>query len=92
MRLMLRLRAAGRHLLVVWHAWRDPALRWPGRVMLVAIALYLMSPIDLVPDGIPLLGWLDDIALVAYGLPLLIRLLPAEIVKAARIRAGMDRS
>ena len=63
MRLILRLRAAGRHLLVIWHAWRDPALKWPGRLVLIAIALYLLSPVDLVPDWLPVLGWLDDLAL-----------------------------
>lgn len=88
MRLMLRLRAAGRHLLVAWHAWRNPALRWPGRLMLVAIALYLLSPIDLVPDGIPLLGWVDDFALIAFILPKLLTMLPAHVLQEARNKAG----
>lgn len=84
MRLISRIRAAGRHLLVAWHAWRHPGLRWPGRLMLVAVAIYLLSPVDLIPDGIPLLGWLDDLALIAYVLPLLLRLLPSDIVEVAR--------
>lgn len=88
MRLLLRLRAAGRHLLVAWHAWRDPALRWPGRLMLVALALYLLSPIDLIPDGIPLLGWLDDFALIAFVLPRLLKMLPAGVLREARKKAG----
>ncbi len=88
MRLMRRLRAAGRHLLVAWHAWRDPALRWPGRLMLAAVALYLLSPIDLMPDGIPLLGWLDDFALLGFALPLFLKLLPAGVLKEARRKAG----
>lgn len=88
MRLLLRLRAAGRHLLVAWHAWRDPALRWPGRLVLVALALYLLSPIDLIPDGIPLLGWLDDFALIAFVLPRLLKMLPAGVLREARKKAG----
>lgn len=88
MRLMLRLRAAGRHLLVGWHAWRDPALRWPGRLMLLAVGLYLLSPVDLIPDGIPLLGWLDDFALIAFILPLLLKTLPAHVLQEARKKAG----
>ncbi len=88
MRLMLRLRAASRHLLVAWHAWRNPALRWPGRLLLVAIALYLLSPIDLVPDGIPLLGWVDDFALIAFILPKLLKMLPAHVLQEARKKAG----
>jgi uncharacterized membrane protein YkvA (DUF1232 family) len=89
-RLTRRLRAAGRHLLIGWHAWRHPALRWPGRLVLVLMALYLVSPIDLLPDGIPLLGWLDDIALVVIVLPLFLKLLPADIVREARRKAGTE--
>lgn len=88
MRLMRRLRSAGRHLLVAWYAWRNPALRWPGRAMLVAVTLYLLSPVDLIPDGIPLLGWLDDVALVAFVLPLLLKMLPAPVLQEARKKAG----
>ncbi|MCM0044183.1 MAG: DUF1232 domain-containing protein [Burkholderiaceae bacterium] len=89
-RLTRRLRAAGRYLLVGWHAWRHPALRWPGKLVLVLMALYLLTPIDIVPDGIPLLGWLDDFALVAIVLPLFLKLLPADIVRDARRKAGAE--
>ena len=90
LRLGTRLRAAGLHLLVGWHAWRNPALGWPGKLMLALMALYLLSPVDLVPDWVPLLGWLDDIALVGLVLPVLLRLLPPEVLRQARRRAGLD--
>lgn len=90
LRLGTRLRAAGRHLLVGWHAWRDPALAWPGRLMLALMALYLLSPFDLVPDWLPVLGWLDNLALVSLVLPMLLRLLPAEVLRQAQRRAGLD--
>ncbi len=89
LRLGGRLRVAGRHLLVGWHAWCDPALRWPGKLMLALIALYLLSPFDLVPDWLPVLGWLDDVALVGLVLPVLLRLLPADVLRQARRRAGL---
>jgi uncharacterized membrane protein YkvA (DUF1232 family) len=88
MRLMRRLRAAGRHLLVAWYAWRHPDLRWPDRLMLVAIALYLFSPVDLIPDSIPLLGWLDDFAVITFLLPHLLKILPAAVLQAAKKKAG----
>lgn len=88
MRLLLRLRAAGRHLLVGWHAWRDPALPWSGRLMLIAVGLYLLSPIDLIPDGIPLLGWLDDFALIAFVFPQLLKILPENVLREAQKKAG----
>lgn len=87
-RLVRRIRAAGRHLLVGWYAWRNPALGWPGRIALLAMAFYLLSPIDLLPDGLPLLGWLDDFALIAFVLPLLLKLLPADVIREAREKAG----
>ena len=90
-RLARRIRSAGRHLLVGWYAWRNPALGWPGKLVLLAMAVYLVSPIDLVPDGLPVLGWLDDFALIAFGLPLLLKLLPADVIRDAREKAGAGR-
>lgn len=89
-RITRRLKAAGRHLRIGWHAWRHPALRWPGKLLLVLMALYLISPIDIIPDTLPLLGWLDDFALVAIVLPLLLKLLPDEVVREAKEKAGMS--
>lgn len=89
-RITRRLKAAGRHLRIGWHAWRHPALGWPGKLLLMLMALYLISPIDIIPDTLPLLGWLDDFALVAIVLPLLLNLLPAEVVREAKEKAGMS--
>lgn len=88
-RLARRLKIAGRHLRVGWYAWKNPALRWPGKLMLALMAMYLLSPIDIVPDTIPLLGWLDDFALVAVVLPMLLKLLPADVLRQAEERAGV---
>ena len=88
MRLLLRLRASGRHLLIAWHVWRDPALPKSGRLMLIAVGLYLLSPIDLIPDGIPLLGWLDAFALIAFVFPQLLKILPENVLREAQKKAG----
>ena len=88
LRLIARLRTAGRHMRIGWHAWHHPALRWPGRLGLLALALYVISPIDLIPEGIPLLGWLDDLLVISCLLPLLLQRLPPEVLRSARQRAG----
>ena len=62
-----------------WFAARDPRVPWPARAIAVAIAAYALSPIDLIPDFIPVLGWLDDLILVPLGLILVRRLIPAPL-------------
>ena len=82
-----RLRALRREALVVWYAARDPRLPWHVRLLALAVAAYALSPIDLVPDFIPVLGYLDDLLLVPLGVALVVRLTPAPILADARARA-----
>lgn len=51
-----------------WLAARDPRVPWPARLLAIAVAAYALSPIDLIPDFIPVLGWLDDLLIVPLGL------------------------
>lgn len=62
-----------------WLAARDPRVPWIARALAVAIAAYALSPIDLIPDFIPVLGWLDDLIIVPLGLWLVRRLIPAAL-------------
>ncbi|MFN0073071.1 MAG: YkvA family protein [Chloroflexota bacterium] len=55
--------------------------------MVAFILAYALSPIDLIPDFIPVLGYLDDLVLIPLGLALLLRLLPPEVITSARTRA-----
>jgi uncharacterized membrane protein YkvA (DUF1232 family) len=52
--------------------------------MLIGMVIYVISPIDLIPDAVPILGWLDDLALITLILPLLLKLLPEEVLTEAR--------
>ncbi|WP_332816861.1 YkvA family protein [Sphingopyxis sp.] len=83
-----------------WLAARDPRVPWLARVLAIAVAAYALSPIDLIPDFIPVLGWLDDLLIVPLGLWVVRRLIPdtlwAELHAAAETtserpssRAGM---
>ena len=57
------------------------------RIIAILVAAYALSPIDLIPDFIPILGLLDDIIIVPLGLALIIHLTPPEIIEAAKIKA-----
>ncbi|WP_082521491.1 MULTISPECIES: YkvA family protein [unclassified Sphingopyxis] len=83
-----------------WLAARDPRVPWLARLLAIAVAAYALSPIDLIPDFIPVLGWLDDLLIVPLGLWVVRRLIPdplwAELHAAAQTaserpssRAGM---
>jgi uncharacterized membrane protein YkvA (DUF1232 family) len=70
-----------------WLAARDPRVSWLARLLAIAVAAYALSPIDLIPDFIPVLGWLDDLLIVPLGLWVVRRLIPdplwAELHAAA---------
>jgi len=70
-----------------WLAARDPRCPWPARAVGLFVAAYAMSPIDLIPDFIPILGLLDDAILVPAGLWLFIRLLPEGLMDEHRAAA-----
>ena len=67
-------------------ASRDPRVPWYAKVA-VAVAAYAASPIDLIPDFIPVLGYLDDLIIVPLGIALVIKLIPPEIMAEHRTRA-----
>jgi uncharacterized membrane protein YkvA (DUF1232 family) len=68
----------------IYLASRDPRVPWYAKVLAVAVAGYALSPIDLIPDFIPVLGYLDDLVIVPLGIWLVIRLIPEEIMSEYR--------
>lgn len=70
--------------LTVYFAARDPRMPWVARALALAVAAYALSPIDLIPDFIPVLGLLDDLLIVPLGLALVIRLTPRAVLDDAR--------
>ena len=75
------------HTLTVYFAARDPRTPWPVRLLALTVAAYAFSPIDLIPDFIPVLGYVDDLLLVPLGLYLVIRWTPQTVLEDARDRA-----
>jgi len=76
-----------REVVVLALAARDPRTPWYAKLLAVAIVAYVLSPIDLIPDFIPVLGWLDDLVLVPLGLLLVVRLIPKPLMRELRLRA-----
>lgn len=73
--------------LTVYFAARDPRTPMPVRALALLIAAYALSPIDLIPDFIPVIGYLDDLLLIPLGLALVVRLTPTEVIESARVQA-----
>jgi uncharacterized membrane protein YkvA (DUF1232 family) len=65
-------------------AARDPRTPWPARAAALAVAAYAVSPIDLIPDVIPVLGYLDDLVILPLGIVLATRLIPRELLAELR--------
>ncbi len=71
-------------------AYRDPRVPWYARVLAAAVVAYAFSPIDLIPDFIPVLGYLDDLILIPLAVMLVLRLVPAEVMAEGRARAAVE--
>jgi uncharacterized membrane protein YkvA (DUF1232 family) len=75
----------------VYLASKDPRVPWYAKALAACVLAYLFSPIDLIPDFIPVVGYLDDLIIVPLGLLLVIRLIPHEVMaehrEAARVAA-----
>lgn len=77
-----------KHTLVAYFAARDPRTPWLARWLALLVAAYALSPVDLIPDFIPVLGYLDDLVIVPLGLALVLRLIPEQVKRSARERAA----
>ena len=74
--------------MTVYFAARDARTPWAVRLLALLVAAYALSPIDLIPDFIPVLGLLDDLLIVPLGIALVVHLTPAEVMAEARHKAA----
>lgn len=77
-----------REIHAVYLAMKDPRTPWVARVLAAIIVGYAFSPIDLIPDPIPILGYLDDLVLLPLGILLLIKLIPSDVLLECRAKAA----
>src|SRR5438034_11020486 len=80
-------RALKSSLLMLWFCSRHPDTPWAARLLAALVVAYAFSPIDLIPDFIPVLGYLDDVILVPLGIALCLKMIPAAVMADARVRA-----
>jgi uncharacterized membrane protein YkvA (DUF1232 family) len=73
----------------VYLACRDPRVPWYGRVLAACVVGYAFSPIDLIPDPVPVLGYLDDLVLIPLGIALVLKTIPAEVMAECRQKAAI---
>lgn len=87
-----RMRQRARRLKTEIHAlylaYRDPRVPWYARLFAAGVVAYAFSPLDLIPDFIPVLGFLDDLILVPLGIVLALRMIPASVMAECRQRAA----
>lgn len=76
-----------RDVVALYVAARDARTLWYVKVAAAAVAAYALSPIDLIPDFIPIIGYLDDLLIVPLGIALVVRLIPIELMAAFRAEA-----
>ena len=79
--------ALKREALVLWFASRDPRAPWHAKWLAIFFVAYALSPIDLIPDFIPIIGFLDEIILLPGAIWLVFKLMPREVLLDSRARA-----
>ena len=83
-----RVRALKAETLALYLAYRDPRTPWYAKVWAAIVVAYAFSPVDLIPDFIPVLGYLDDLLLIPLGIALALKLIPPDVMADSRVKAA----
>ncbi len=81
-------RGLKRDIVALWIAARDPRVPWYAKMAAGAVAAYALSPIDIIPDFIPVFGYLDDLIIVPLGILMVVRLVPEDLMSEFREEAA----
>lgn len=76
-----------RQVMVLWFCYQQPQTPWLPKLIAILVVAYALSPIDLIPDFIPILGYLDDVILLPLGILLAIRLMPPLVLEECQLKA-----
>lgn len=87
-RLKTRAAALKRETVALYFAARDPRTPWYAKALVACVVAYALSPIDLIPDPIPILGYLDDLLLLPLGIYIAIKLIPPQVLEQSRSKAA----
>lgn len=75
---------------ILYLAYRDPRVAWYAKAFMLVIVAYALSPIDLIPDFIPVLGYVDDLIIVPAGIFLALKMIPKEVLDECREKARSE--
>ena len=89
-RLKSQTRALKTETFAIYLAARDPRTPWYAKAIAIGTVAYALSPIDLIPDFVPVLGYLDDLIIVPAGIALALKLIPPRVMEEAREKAHQD--
>lgn len=81
-----------RNLFVLYLAYKDHRVPWYAKLLALCVVAYAFSPVDLIPDFIPILGYLDDLIIVPLGITLALKLIPQEVIQECRKKADEIRN
>lgn len=91
--LLKRLKAWARQIkrdvVALWLAARDPGVLWYAKALCAVVAAYALSPIDLIPDFIPIVGYLDEAVLLPLAMLVAVRMIPPDVMAELRARADL---
>ncbi|SEM58572.1 Uncharacterized membrane protein YkvA, DUF1232 family [Paenibacillus sp. cl141a] len=76
-----------RNVFVLFLAYKDPRVPWYAKLFAVLVVAYAFSPIDLIPDFIPVLGYLDDLIIVPLGITIALKMIPQSVIEQCRAKA-----
>jgi uncharacterized membrane protein YkvA (DUF1232 family) len=77
-----------RQLFILYFAYRDERVPWYAKVFTACVVAYAFSPIDLIPDFIPILGYLDDVIIVPLGIMLALKMIPKDVLSDCEVKAN----
>jgi len=83
----LRARKLKLEVYAIYLAYRDPRVPWYARIFAACVVGYAFSPIDLIPDPIPVLGYLDDLVLIPLGIKVALAMIPPAVMTESRVKA-----
>jgi uncharacterized membrane protein YkvA (DUF1232 family) len=86
-KLKQRARQLKSQLNVLYLAYRDPRVPWFAKIFTICVVAYAFSPVDLIPDFIPILGYLDDLIIIPLGIVLALKMIPQPVLEEYRMKA-----
>jgi uncharacterized membrane protein YkvA (DUF1232 family) len=76
-----------RQLFILYFAYRDERVPWYAKVFTACVVAYAFSPIDLIPDFIPILGYLDDVIIIPLGIMFALKMIPKSVISDCEVKA-----